>query len=48
MNRQTDCRQQSRIPYVEPDVEFAEVDPVWCETSLDPIRGENETPLIFM
>ena len=34
--------------YQEPTVSFVAVERIWCNGSLDPIQGNNETPLIFI
>ena len=48
MNQQVECKQANKATYQTPDLVFTEVDPVWCDGSYDPIKGNNETPAIFM
>ena len=48
MNQQIENKQQSKAEYRTPDIAFVEIDPVWCDGSLNPIQGNNETPAIFM
>ena len=48
MKQQNESKQQNKAKYQTPDLVFTEVDPVWCDGSYDPIKGNNETPAIFM
>ena len=48
MKEQNESKQQNKATYQTPDLVFAEVEPVWCDGSYDPIQGNNETPAIFM
>ena len=48
MKEQIERKQQSKPEYRTPEIEIAQIDPVWCTISLDPLTGNNETPLIFM
>ena len=46
--QQMENKRQCKTEYRTPEIEIAPIDPVWCDGSLDPIQGYNETPLIFI
>ena len=48
MEQKNEYRQQRKAEYLTPEIEFAGINPVWCDGSYDPLKGENETPIIFM
>ncbi len=48
MKQQVECKQQGNAEYQKPDLEFVEFEPVWCDGSYDPIKGDDETPFIFL
>lgn len=48
MNQQIEHKQQDQTKYQKPDVVFVEVVPVWCDGSLEPVKGDNETPLVLL